>query len=276
MIGAAPDPMLTTPCPVRRAIEETHDTFTLELAAPPGQGFRPGQFNMLYLFGVGEVPISVSGDPVRAGVLTHTTREVGAVTRAMRRLRRGAMLGVRGPYGTGRPLDVAAGRDLVQVAGGIGIAPLRPVLYAVAARRADFGDVVLLYGARNPEDVLYRGELERWRSESRITVAVTVDRATRGWPGEVGVVTRLIARASFEPTRAVAFVCGPEIMMRFAADALRQRGVGEERVFVSVERNMKCALGFCGHCQLGPEFVCRDGPVFPYARVRHLLALREI
>jgi len=231
---------------------------------------------ILYVFGVGEVPISMSGDPTRRRTVTHTTREVGAVTRAMRRLRRGAMIGVRGPYGTPWPFELATGRDLVLVAGGIGLAPLRPVLYAVAARRAEFGRVVLLYGTRSPEDVLYRRELERWREEADIVVLVTVDRATRSWPGEVGVVTRLVARAPFDAAGAVALVCGPEIMMRFAADALRRRGVAPERVHLSLERNMKCAIGLCGHCQLGPTFVCKDGPVFPYPRVKRLLELREV
>jgi NAD(P)H-flavin reductase len=217
----------------------------------------------------------MSGDPARPGVVTHTTRAVGSVTQAMRRLRRGTTLGVRGPYGTPWPLDLAAGRDLVLVAGGIGLAPLRPVLYAAAARRGEFGRIVLLYGTRSPEDVLYRHELERWRAAG-IVVSVTVDRATRTWPGEVGVVTRLVARAPFDGANAVAFVCGPEIMMRFAADALRRRGVDSEHVFVSLERNMKCAIGFCGHCQLGPTFVCKDGPVFPYARVKRLIELREV
>jgi NAD(P)H-flavin reductase len=268
--------MVPSPCRIRRALAETHDTFTLELDAAPGPAFQPGQFNMLYVFGVGEVPISMSGDPARRDVVTHTTREVGTVTRAMRRLRKGASLGVRGPYGMPWPLAAAAGRDLVLVAGGIGLAPLRPVLYAVAARREAYGNVILLYGTRGPEDVLYRRELERWRAEHRIAVSITVDRATRDWPGEVGVVTRLVARAPFDAGSAVAFVCGPEIMMRFAGDALRRRGVDEDRVFVSLERNMKCALGFCGHCQLGPEFVCKDGPVFAWARVKRLLELREI
>jgi NAD(P)H-flavin reductase len=276
MIAAQADPMIPLPCRVRRAVAESHDTFTLDLDAPPGPAFRPGQFNMLYVFGVGEVPISVSGDPAHTGVVTHTTREVGSVTRAMRRLRRGATLGVRGPYGTPWPLDRAVGRDLVLVAGGIGLAPLRPVLYAAAARRAEFGNVVLLYGTRSPEDVLYRRELERWRAAHGVIVSVTVDHATRAWPGDVGVVTRLVARAPFDAASAVAFVCGPEIMMRFAADALRRRGLAEDRVFLSLERNMKCAVGFCGHCQLGPTFVCKDGPVFPYPRVKRLLELREI
>jgi NAD(P)H-flavin reductase len=276
MIAARPpDPMTPVPCRVRRAAVETHDTFTIDLDAPRGTTFAPGQFNMLYVFGVGEVPISMSGDPARRGVVTHTTRAVGSVTHAMRRLRRGATLGVRGPFGTPWPLEVTAGRDLVLVAGGIGLAPLRPVLYAVRAERSAFGRIVLLYGTRSPEDVLYPQELERWRAAG-VVVSVTVDRATRAWPGEVGVVTRLVARAPFDAANAVAFVCGPEIMMRFAADALRRRGVDHERVFVSLERNMKCAVGYCGHCQLGPAFVCKDGPVFPYARVKRLIELREV
>jgi len=276
MIALDRHPLAPMPCRIRRTVAETRDTFTLELDAPAGDAIRPGQFNMLYAFGVGEVPISASGDPARRDVLVHTIRAVGGVTRAMAGLRRGSALGVRGPYGTAWPLEAAAGRDVVVVAGGIGLAPLRPVLHAITARRREFGQVVLLYGTRTPEDVLYRRELARWPAAARITVSVTVDHATREWPGEVGVVTRLVARASFDAGRAVAFVCGPEVMIRFAVDALAQRGVAEERVFVSLERNMQCAVGHCGHCQLGPEFVCKDGPVFPYGRVRRLLALREI
>jgi NAD(P)H-flavin reductase len=269
--------LVPEPCRVRRFVRETADTFTLELDAPRGAaGFRPGQFDMLYVFGTGEVPISVSGDPRRAGVLVHTTRQVGAVTRAMGRLRAGATLGVRGPFGRPWPIDEARGGDVVLVAGGIGLAPLRPVLYDVAARRAEFGAVVLLLGARSPADLLFRRELARWRTAAAIESAVSVDHADRGWAGNVGVVTTLVPRAPFEPRRATAFLCGPEVMMRFAADALARRGVPESRIFVSLERNMQCAVGFCGHCQLGPSFVCKDGPVFPWPRVRGLLALREV
>jgi NAD(P)H-flavin reductase len=269
--------MVPRPYRIRRVVGETHDTFTLELDAPGDAApFRPGQFNMLYVFGVGEVPISVSGDPGRPATVVHTTRVVGTVTHAMRRLRRGAALGVRGPFGAGWPLADAAGRDVVLIAGGIGLAPLRPVLYAIAARRDDFGRVLLLYGTRTPADVLFRRELQRWRHAHRIDVAVSVDRATRAWPGHVGVVTDFVARAAFDPARALALLCGPEIMMRFAAEALRRRGVADDRIHLSLERNMKCAVGICGHCQLGPTFVCKDGPVLPYPRVARLLALREI
>jgi NAD(P)H-flavin reductase len=271
------NPLLPDVCRIRRVVRETHDTFTLEIDAPPrGLTFRPGQFNMLYVFGTGEVPISASGDPAKPHAIVHTTREVGTVTRAMRKLRRGGMLGLRGPYGQPWPLERAVGRDLVLVAGGIGLAPLRPVLYHVAAQRRDFGRIVLLYGTRGPEDLLFRRELERWRSGAGVDIAITVDRAAGAWPGHVGVVTALIPRVPFDPQNAVAFVCGPEIMMRFAAEALCKRGVAAESVFLTMERNMKCAVGFCGHCQFGPSFVCKDGAVFSYPRVRRLLEVREV
>jgi NAD(P)H-flavin reductase len=257
-------------------VAETHDTFTLELDPGDGvAGFRPGQFNMLYVFGTGEVPISLSGNPGRPRTLVHTTRAVGNVTTAMRRLRRGGVLGVRGPLGRPWPLEDAVGKDVVIVAGGIGLAPLRPLLYEIVTQRSHFGRVALLYGARSPDDLLFRSELERWRAAG-IAVSITVDRASSGWPGDVGVVTMFVQREPIDPANAIAFVCGPEIMMRFAADTLVRRAVPGERIFVSMERNMQCAVGFCGHCQFGPEFVCKDGPVFPYERVRALLGLREI
>jgi NAD(P)H-flavin reductase len=269
--------MVPRPCRIRRVVRETHDTVTLELdAGEDGRGFEPGQFNMLYVFGVGEVPISVSGDPSERRTLVHTTRAVGTVTQVMTRLRRGASIGVRGPYGQPWPLAHTAGMDLVVVAGGIGLAPLRPALYDVVSRRRDFGSVVLLYGVRSPADVLFQRELERWRASARMEVAVTVDHAIGPWPGRVGVVPTLIPHAPFDARNTVALVCGPEVMMRFAAEALRERGVPPERIFVSLERNMKCAVGFCGHCQFGASFVCKDGPVFPYDRVKRLLELREI
>jgi NAD(P)H-flavin reductase len=274
---AAVRALLPRPYTIRRRVRETHDTFTLELATDDdGFAFEPGQFNMLYVFGSGEVPVSISGDPGNPGKLVHTIRALGPVTRALGRLRAAGVLGVRGPFGQPWPLGEAAGKDVVLVAGGIGLAPLRPALYEIAARRRDFGRVVLLHGARSPEDTLFRRELERWRESADIAVSVSVDHATRGWPGDVGVVTALVPRAPFDGTNAVALLCGPEVMMRFAADALARRGIPAERQFVSMERNMKCAVGFCGHCQFGSSFVCKDGPVFPYARVRSLLALREV
>ncbi|MEW5978924.1 MAG: FAD/NAD(P)-binding protein [Acidobacteriota bacterium] len=273
------EPMSPQPVQVKRVMRDTHDTFTLELVPPAGNGlpsFLPGQFNMLYIFGVGEVPISISGDSGVPEVLLHTTREVGVVTRAMRKLKAGDTLGLRGPFGSAWPVADAEGDDVVIVAGGIGLAPLRPVLYWLQARRERYGKVVLLYGTRSPDDILYRKELERWRSQFDLEVIVTVDRAISTWRGNVGVVTSLISRAPFDPLNTTAMVCGPEIMMRHAALELKNRGVPEDRIFVSMERNMKCAVGFCGHCQFGPFFVCKDGPVFPYNRIRDWLSKWEI
>ncbi len=264
---------------VRRVLRETGDTFTLELApsfTPNHRAFSPGQFNMLYVFGVGEVPISISGDPQKRDLLVHTTRAVGTVTKAMYRLKKGDFIGVRGPYGTAWPTDVAAGKDVIIVAGGIGLAPLRPAIYQVLASREKFGNVAILYGTRTPADILYQRELERWRSRFDLEVDITVDRAMSGWKGSVGVVTTLISRAPFDPSNAVSMVCGPEIMMRFAVAELQKRGMKTTDIYVSLERNMKCGIGLCGHCQYGPVFICKDGPVFAFDRIKSLFSRREL
>jgi NAD(P)H-flavin reductase len=273
------NPMLPWPFQIRRVKYETEDTFTVELQ-PLGDleefTFLPGQFNMIYVFGVGEIPISISGDPANPRTLVHTTRAVGAVTKAMDKTRRGDILGIRGPYGTPWPIDKAEGKDVVFVAGGIGLAPLRPALYEVVAHRERYGKVVLLYGTRTPTDVLFRQELEHWRARFDLEIYVTVDRAMSGWRGNVGVVTNLISRAPFDPSNTLAFVCGPEVMMRFTTMELHKRGVDNEHIFVSMERNMKCAIGMCGHCQFGSVFVCKDGPVFRYSQIKDMLVKWEI
>jgi NAD(P)H-flavin reductase len=269
--------MLPVPRRVRRKVRNTHDTVTLELEPEDGAaGFAPGQFNMLYLFGLGEVPISISGDPAAPAAVVHTVRAVGPVSGALRDLRRGAVVGVRGPFGSAWPLEAAAGRDVVIMAGGIGLAPLRPAIYSILARRDRYRRVVLIYGARTPGDLLYTRELERWRSRFDAQIEVTVDAAPPGaWRGHVGVAGTLLPRAEFEPAETVAMVCGPEVMMRFAIADLQHRGLGPEQIYLSMERNMRCAVGFCGHCQFGPAFVCKDGPVFRYDRVARLLGVRE-
>jgi NAD(P)H-flavin reductase len=275
----ASDPMLPHPYRVRRVRRETYDTFTLDLEdanGASGLSFAPGQFNMMYLFGVGEVPISISGDPARSKTLVHTVRAVGTVTKPLVGLRGGDVLGVRGPFGSSWPVEEAKGSDVVIVAGGLGLAPLRPALYYILSHRKKYGRVVLLYGARTPEDLLYTGELEEWRSRFDMAVEITVDAATGDWRGNVGVVTTLIPWARFEPSDTVAMVCGPEVMMRFTVQALQERGVAAENTYVSMERNMKCAVGFCGHCQFGPTFICKDGPVFRCDRMEQFLWKREI
>jgi NAD(P)H-flavin reductase len=231
---------------------------------------------MVYAFGIGEVPISISGDPVKPDVLVHTVRAVGAVTRAVCAARKGDTLGVRGPYGEGWPVEAARGRDVVIMAGGLGLAPLRPLVRAVMAQRAAFGRVVLLVGARTPASLLFSRELARWRARFDLDVRATVDAGDSTWNGDVGVITTLLPRVTFDPAITTAFVCGPEVMMRFAAADLVHRGVPPDLVFLSMERNMKCAVGVCGHCQFGPAFVCKDGPVFPYSRIEASLRIREV
>jgi NAD(P)H-flavin reductase len=263
---------------VRDFRTETHDTFTLTLEPPSGGGparpFLPGQFNMLYTFGVGEVPISQSGDPAEAGSIVHTIRAVGAVTRRLAQLRPGDTVGLRGPFGSSWPLEAARGRDVVLVSGGIGLAPLRPAVYHLLRHRSAYGRLALLYGARTPGDLLYREELRAWQSGG-LQVLVTVDRGDASWRESIGLVTALFARAQFDPQHAVAMMCGPEVMMRFALRELERRGIAEDRLYLSLERNMQCAVGFCGHCQFGPNFVCLDGPVFRHDRIKRFFEVRE-
>jgi NAD(P)H-flavin reductase len=278
-MNAAPkDPMLPLPFRIEKVRRDLSDTFTMELVPAEGGefAFKPGQFNMLYVFGVGEVPISISGDPADRSVLVHTTRAVGAVTTALDALKVGDMVGVRGPYGTAWPIEGAYGQDVVFVAGGVGLAPLRPAIYHAMTNRERFGKVMVLYGARTPEDILYKKELERWRGRFDMDVVVTVDRATGKWGGNVGVVTNLVAKGGFDPLHTTAFVCGPEVMMRYGASALEKKGVGRDTIWVSMERNMKCGVGLCGHCQWGSHFVCKDGPVFRYDRVADMFQVREL
>jgi NAD(P)H-flavin reductase len=272
-------PMVPSPYRIVRTRRETHDIFTVELQASNGRSefpFAAGQFNMLYVWGVGEVAISISGDPGVPGHLVHTVRAVGTTTKAMQSLKAGAELGVRGPFGSCWPVEQAVGGDIVFVAGGLGLAPLRPAIYQVLAQRKRYQRVVILYGTREPADILYKRELEKWRGRFDLQVRITVDRAASDWMGSVGVVTQLISRAQFDPGGAVAMICGPEVMMRFTAMELEKRGVPAKNAYISMERNMKCALGFCGHCQYGPNFICKDGPVFDFQTLKSLLAIREV
>jgi anaerobic sulfite reductase subunit B len=258
-------------------VVETRDTVTIDLVPcdEPITEAEPGQFLMLYAFGVGETAISVSGCPGDEGRLRHTIRAAGAGTRALCALPTGSMVGVRGPFGNGWPWPSVDGHDVLVVAGGIGFAPLRPIVRRLLAERSRFGRVAVMVGARTPTDLVHRAELDEWWRRSNVEVAVTVDAADRAWRGEVGVVNTLLGRVSFTPDRAVAFVCGPEVMMRVVARDLVDLGVRADRIFVSLERNMHCAIGQCGHCQLGPLFVCADGPVVSWMRAAPLLAVRR-
>jgi NAD(P)H-flavin reductase len=257
---------------------DTRDTVTLELVAADDEplAFEAGQFTMLSAFGVGEVPISISGDPAHPEVLQHTIRDVGGVTRSLAHAAPGTALGIRGPFGHGWNVSDGRGGDVVFLAGGIGLAPLRPAILEVCADRASYGQVRLLYGSRTPEDILFGHDLHVWSREYDIVVEETVDAGTLGWRGHVGLVTQLVGRGGFDPARTLALVCGPEVMMRYAAQALSDRGVGPDRLRLSMERNMKCGVGLCGHCQLRELFLCLDGPVLGYDLLEPFLTRAEL
>lgn len=269
---------------IQRVVSETFEssTFWTTWRGNDGDGFafEPGQFDMLYLFGIGEIPISISSDPAHPQRLGHTIRFAGRVTNAFKALQPGDEIGVRGPFGNAWPLGEAEGGDLVIVAGGLGVCPVRGAVEAAMRTRDNYRRLILLVGARTPRLLPYRELLDQWLAHTErlgVELHLTVDEAPEpGWLHGIGVVTTLFPKARIEPARTTAFVCGPEIMMRFAGKGLVERGVPTERVYVSMERNMQCAIGLCGHCQFGGSFVCRDGPVFRYDQVGDLLEVREL
>ena len=276
---AGPGPMLSHPARILDIQEEAYAIATYWMqfedeALRESYRFRAGQFNMLYLPGIGEVPISMSSDPAEPGRIGHTIRYAGNVTRAISRLQIGDVMGVRGPYGSAWPLQRLEGEDLCIVTGGIGLAPLRPVIYHVLRHRERYGRVFLLYGARTPDDMLYEDEFERWR-EQDIKLFLTVDRADASWKGNVGVVPMLFYHLRLDPKKTTVLTCGPEIMIHFVIYEALARRIPKEKIYVSMERNMKCGVGFCGHCQFGPTFVCKEGPVFSYAAIEPFFDVEE-
>ncbi len=279
MTSAGTQAMIPRTYLVRKVARETPDTFTLtvepEERSEPSR-VRPGQFSMVWVFGAGELPISISGDPAQDDRLEYTVRSVGQATHALVSRSVGDGIGVRGPLGVGWPVEAGRGRDVIIVAGGIGLAPLRPVILEVLRNRDAYGRLVVLYGARSPRDLLYRKELAAWARQRDAQVLVTVDYGGLGWRGHVGVVTTLFKYARLQPARSLAMLCGPEVMMRFVVRELEAQGLARRDIHLSMERNMKCAVGFCGHCQYGPLFVCKDGPVFPYERIRSSLESHEL
>ena len=274
-----PDPMLPVPYRVVDRRIESHDTVTLRLApeGAPLAPFLPGQFTMLGRPGIGEIALSISGDATRYdGTLVQTIRDVGAVSQALHRSMPGDLVSARGPFGTSWGLETANGHDLVIVGGGAGMAPLRPVIWHVLARRNAYRRVVLIVGARSPLDLLFADQLDEWAARDDLDVKTTIDEPIRGWTGRVGFVTDPLSRLTLAPLRTIALLCGPEPMMRFAASMLLDKGMRPTSIRVSLERNMKCGVGLCGHCQLGPLLVCRDGPVVDYSVAQHLFNVREL
>lgn len=277
----AADPWATFPVRIDEIIPECDGVATYrltELSRPAGSTYRfqPGQFNMLYVPGVGESAISMSGDSERPDAWIHTIRVAGNVTRTISRLQVGETLGLRGPFGAGWPIETLQGSDVVVVGGGLGLAPLRPLIYFLANHRAQFGRVTLILGARTPDGLLYQNEYEAWKARG-IEVQLTVDRGGGDWRGHIGVVTTLLDRMQLPDCQQTHILtCGPEVMMKYAALSAIRRGVASQNIWISMERNMQCAVGICGHCQLGPAFICKDGPVMAYHRLQPYLFVESL
>lgn len=252
--------------------------FRLRLSDPsarPRFDFQQGQFNMVSVPGVGEVAISISSDPHDLD-LEHTIRIVGRTTRVIEALGVGDILGIRGPYGSAWPLLQARWKDVLVVTGGLGCAPVTGAIEYMFRRRANYGRIVVLHGVKKPSDMVHRERFEAWRREADTQVLLTTDQPDRTWKDRFGVVTELFSEVEIDPRRTIVFMCGPEVMIRYAVRILVERGVSMDRVFVSLERNMKCAIGLCGHCQFGPEFVCKDGPIFPFSRIARFFGVRGL
>jgi NAD(P)H-flavin reductase len=275
------NPWLSRAARIVNIIPETSHVCTYELALEDPTlaenfRFRPGQFNMLYIPGVGEAAISISGSPSDTHTIPHTIRLAGNVTQALAELPIGASIGVRGPFGSSWPVSAAEGRDVVLVAGGIGLAPLRPVIRELLNHRERFGRLTLIAGARSPEALLYTTEYEQWEAQG-MGVHITVDQSSRDWHGHLGTVTAVLDRIPLpNPENTLLMTCGPEVMMWYTVQGSMQRGLSPGLIYVSLERNMNCAIGLCGHCQFGPEFLCRDGPVFRYDRVASILKVEDL
>lgn len=260
-------------------IQESPTIFTLRLrftdpALHKAFRFAPGQFNMLYLYGVGEVAISIVSDPDDEHQFDHTIRVVGRVTRGLAQLKAGDRLGVRGPYGRGWPLTQAQGRDLMVITGGLGCAPVVSVINYVIRRRDDFRRLIIMQGVKHSDDLIWRNQYAHWSKQRDTQVLVAANVGASLWPWHLGNVTDLFSKVEFDPAYAMVMMCGPEGMMRVAVDHLRERGVHENNIYLSMERSMNCAVGLCGHCQYGGKFVCKDGPVFSYSEAKPLFGIR--
>lgn len=273
------NPYLPHEALILERIQESSSIFTLRLkftdaAVHANYRFHPGQFNMVYLHGVGEVAISIVSDPHDDSVVDHTIRAVGRVTRGLAKLAQGDRIGIRGPYGRGWPLSTAEGRDVLIVTGGLGCAPVVAVINYVLRRRARFGRLLIMQGVKHSDDLVWQQRYQQWAKMPDTHVLVAADTAEQHWPWRVGRITDHFDELQLDPRRTLAMMCGPEGMMHAATKQLFRRGMAETDVYLSMERNMQCAVGHCGHCQYGPHFICKDGPVFSYAQIKGLLGVK--
>ena len=258
-----------TPCllPIAEIVEETRDIKTFRIPRPKHFVYCPGQFAEIFVPGVGEAPFSISSSPTERAFLEFSIKRIGSVTQALHRLNPGDTVGLRGPYGNGFPVEELLGKHLLFVGGGIGLAPLRSLINYVLSpeHRSSFGDVFILYGARTPQDLVFRWELKRWEERDDLTLCLTVDEGDASWEGRVGLVPNVLREVfSFPCTGWVSIVCGPPIMIKFTIKALRELGFAPGDIITTLEMKMKCGLGKCGRCNIGPYYVCQDGPVFSY------------
>lgn len=270
------NPMIPVPFVISKIKRENKDTFTIELETPNKFEFKAGQFNMLYLFGVGEVAISISGDQNKTDKLVHTIRNVGTVTNRISNLKKNDVLGVRGPFGSSWKIENFHQKDIFIIAGGLGLAPVRPIIYYIINNRNKFNKVTILYGTKKPSEIIFEKELHKWKSKFDIDLKIIVDKPDSNWKGNTGLITTLIKDLNIDPNKSIAMICGPEIMMKFSAIEMENKGVNPQNIYLSMERNMKCAIGLCGHCQYGSKFICKDGPVFSYLEIKHLLDIWEL
>lgn len=275
------NPYLPKPAKIVGRTQENDTIFTLRLqfvdaADQQAFSFVPGQFNMLYLFGVGEIPISIVSDPHDTEIFDHTIRVVGRVTAGFAKLKPGDTIGIRGPYGRGWPLSRATMRDVIVLTGGLGCAPVVSVIHYVRKRRAQFGRLIIMQGVKRSADLIWRDQYDHWARENNTQVLLACDAGGETGPWHKGLVTQLIDHARFDARNCTVMMCGPEVMMRSGATAFVRRDIREENIWLSTERNMQCGIGLCGHCQMGPYFSCKDGPVFCYSELKDWLSRKGV
>ena len=278
MISANVNPYCPHPAKIIARRQESRTIFTITTefteSAPAYAPFSPGQFNMVYLYGVGEVAISISSDPAEQGYLSHTIRAVGRVTKALEQQDIGDEIGIRGPYGQGWPLDIALGKDILIVTGGLGCAPTVSAINYIIKRRADYGNLTILQGVKHSDDFIFRNQYALWQKTPNTVVHIAADQAGPHWPWDIGYVTNMISALPIDPKNTIVMMCGPERMMHTAIQALIQKNVSEAAIYLSMERNMQCGIGLCGHCQYGDLFLCKDGPVVAYPRIKALFSIQ--